>query len=99
MKSLSLDCAETTPPVSGGMRSQFIKSKPIRHAHGFATSGETSDWERSVSPSAPSPRRLPMQPSVGYQMNHIQPTAAVVIPPLCNSQIAAIQAGKIICKN
>lgn len=58
MKSLSLDCADVTPPVSTGMRSQF-KSKPIRQAHGFATSGETSDWERSVSPSAPSPRRLP----------------------------------------
>ncbi|KAI6175265.1 hypothetical protein M3Y97_00669500 [Aphelenchoides bicaudatus] len=62
MKSLSLDCAETTPPVSTGMRSQF-KSRPIRQAHGFATSGETSDWERSASPTAvPSPRRLPAQP-------------------------------------
>jgi hypothetical protein len=46
------------------MRSQF-KSKPIRQAHGFATSGETSDWgERSISPSVPLPRRLPSQPQM-----------------------------------
>jgi hypothetical protein len=63
MKSLSLDCADAPPPVSSTMRSQF-KSKPIRQAHGFATSGETSDWERSVSPNAPSPRRLPVQPPI-----------------------------------
>uniref|UniRef100_A0A914Y9I6 SH3 domain-containing protein n=1 Tax=Panagrolaimus superbus TaxID=310955 RepID=A0A914Y9I6_9BILA len=43
------------------MRSPF-KSKPIRQAQGFATSGETSDWERSISPVGPSPRRLPPQP-------------------------------------
>lgn len=77
MKSLSLDCAETTPPVSTGMRSQF-KSKPIRQAHGFATSGETSDWERSVSPTAPSPRRLPNQPAL--QAVQQQP-AQVTQPP------------------
>uniref|UniRef100_A0A7E4W1Y9 SH3 domain-containing protein n=1 Tax=Panagrellus redivivus TaxID=6233 RepID=A0A7E4W1Y9_PANRE len=63
MKSLSLDCAEMPPPVNGTMRSPF-KSKPLKMAHGIATSGETSDWERSVSPAGPSPRRLPPQPPI-----------------------------------
>jgi hypothetical protein len=62
MKSLSLDCAEMPPEMKcSTMRSPF-KSKPIRQAQGFATSGETSDWERSLSPVGPSPRRLPPQP-------------------------------------
>lgn len=73
MKSLSLDCAESAPPVTNSMRNQF-KSKPIKQAHGFATSGETSDWERSISPvPAPSPRRLPVLPAQATQQTAKQP--------------------------
>ncbi|CAD5218665.1 unnamed protein product [Bursaphelenchus okinawaensis] len=61
MKSLSLDCAEMPPPVATTMRSPF-QSKPVRSARGYATSGESNDWGRSVSPKAPSPRKLPAQP-------------------------------------
>ncbi|KAI1732801.1 SH3 domain containing protein [Ditylenchus destructor] len=66
MKSLSLDCAEMPPPVNTlAMRSSPYKSKPIRSARGFAASGESLDWERSTSPTAPAiptsggGRRLP----------------------------------------
>ncbi|KAI1726325.1 SH3 domain containing protein [Ditylenchus destructor] len=65
MKSLSLDCAEMPPPVNTlAMRSPY-KSKPIRSARGFAASGESLDYERSMSPTAPAipssggGRRLP----------------------------------------
>ena len=44
-------------------RKYFSESKPLRQAQGFATSGETSDWERSVSPVGPSSRKLPSQPA------------------------------------
>ena len=69
MKSLSLDCAEMPPPVSsqspfkapsayggskGGLRAARVAA--------FTASNESSEWERSMSPSAPpvQRRQLPL---------------------------------------
>ncbi|CAD5226042.1 unnamed protein product [Bursaphelenchus xylophilus] len=89
MKSLSLDCAEMPPPVSTQMRSTYRHSenKAVRSARGYA-SGETSDWGRSVSPKAPSPRKLPAQPvQAGTPPKQVVSTHIVThdyIPPSCS---------------
>uniref|UniRef100_A0A0M3HVD4 SH3 domain-containing protein n=1 Tax=Ascaris lumbricoides TaxID=6252 RepID=A0A0M3HVD4_ASCLU len=58
MKSLSLDCAEP-PPITNTIRSSESRGKlaptPVR----LNSSGDISDWERSRSPSGPSPRTTP----------------------------------------
>ncbi|KHN87666.1 hypothetical protein Tcan_01957 [Toxocara canis] len=58
MKSLSLDCAEP-PAITNNMRSSESRGKlaptPVR----LNSSGDISDWERSRSPSGPSPRTTP----------------------------------------
>uniref|UniRef100_A0A0N5AYU0 SH3 domain-containing protein n=1 Tax=Syphacia muris TaxID=451379 RepID=A0A0N5AYU0_9BILA len=60
MKSLSLDCAEPSPPIINTIRSNFTESKPgVNSASRLNSSGDLSDWGRSRSPSGPPSRSTP----------------------------------------
>lgn len=57
MKSLSLDCADPPPSMASGMRSKGKLSSAILRNND--SSGDISEWERSRSPSGPSPHLTP----------------------------------------